>query len=156
MFDDPLAAEFAGRLPGWMRARDPVAGQPFLLGPDGRPDSRVNAFFTSRQIRVLDEDTWRKYAYALGLWLNFLVARGVGWVQAVPHRGEEPGPLFCSVAKGGRIRLHGLSGTDVYRQVRPLGERIGARARPHGVRHSSITGVPGRHTRRQRQRGRAG
>jgi integrase/recombinase XerC len=57
------------------------------------------------------------------------------------HRGQEPGPLFCSVGKGGRVRLNRMSGTDVYRQVRPLGERIGARARPHGVRHSSITGV---------------
>ena len=27
-------------------------------------------------------------AYALGLWLNFLVARGVGWVQAVPEDVE--------------------------------------------------------------------
>jgi integrase/recombinase XerC len=57
------------------------------------------------------------------------------------HRGEAPGPLFCAVAKGGRVKLNRLSGTDVYRQLRPLGERVGARARPHGVRHSAITGV---------------
>ncbi|HEY7201854.1 MAG TPA: tyrosine-type recombinase/integrase [Candidatus Dormibacteraeota bacterium] len=58
------------------------------------------------------------------------------------HRGEEPGHLFCAVRKGGRVLADKpLQGTDVYRLVRPLGDQVGARARPHGVRHSAITGV---------------
>jgi integrase len=66
-----------------MRAHDRRAGQPFLLGPDGRADARVNGFFTTYPMAMRDRDTWRKYAYALGLWLNFLVVRGRGWQQAV-------------------------------------------------------------------------
>jgi hypothetical protein len=31
-----------------------------------------------------DRDTWRKYAYALGLRLSFLAVRGRCWQQAVP------------------------------------------------------------------------
>jgi len=73
-FADALAQCFAD-LPEWIRAHGGVSGQPFLLGPDGRPDPRVNAFFSSRQMRALDTDTWRKYGYALRLWLNFLEVR---------------------------------------------------------------------------------
>jgi integrase/recombinase XerC len=57
------------------------------------------------------------------------------------YRGSEPGPLFCSVGKSGRIRRNRLSGTDVYRQTRGQGERAGVRTRPHGVRHSASTAV---------------
>src|SRR5260370_10697958 len=35
-----------------------------------------------------DPDTWRKYAYALGMWLNFLAARGAAWDNAVPEDVE--------------------------------------------------------------------
>jgi integrase/recombinase XerC len=53
-------------------------------------------------------------------------------------RGEEPGPLFTSLdrAKKGSGRL---SGAAVYQLVRGLGERLGLRARPHGLRHAAIT-----------------
>lgn len=44
----------------------------------------MNGFFTSYPMTVRDRDTWRKYAYTLGLWLNFLAVRGRGWQQAVP------------------------------------------------------------------------
>jgi hypothetical protein len=36
----------------------------------------------------LDADTWRKYGYALGMWLNFLESRGVSWDQATPEDVE--------------------------------------------------------------------
>ncbi len=53
-------------------------------------------------------------------------------------RGTEPGPLFtnCDRAQKGHGRL---SGTSVYRLVRSLGEKIGVKTRPHGIRHSAIT-----------------
>ncbi len=82
-FRDPLAVEFSVRLPELQRAHGRRSGQPFLLGPGGRPDPRVNAFFTTYPMTARDPDTWRKYAYALGLWLNFLALRGQGWQQAV-------------------------------------------------------------------------
>jgi len=85
---DPLVARFVGKLPDLLRSHDRVAGQPFLLGPSGRPDVRVNTFFSRYPMTARDPDTWRKYAYALGMWLNFLAARAVGWDNAVPEDVE--------------------------------------------------------------------
>jgi len=79
-FSDPLAQCFAG-LSQWARSHGAVTGQPFLLGPNGRPDSRVNAFFGAPRTRALDTDTWRKYGYALGMWLNFLESRGKSGIR---------------------------------------------------------------------------
>ena len=58
----------------------------------------------------------------------------IEWLEV---RGEEAGPLFTNLD-----RAHGigrLSPSSVYRVVRELGERVGVRAHPHGLRHSSIT-----------------
>ncbi len=85
---DPLAARFTDKLPGLLRSHDRAAGQPFLLRPTGRPDPRVNAFFACYPMSARDPDTWRKYAYALGIWLNFLAARSVSWDGAVPEDVE--------------------------------------------------------------------
>jgi integrase/recombinase XerC len=78
-----------------------------------------------------DERAWLdlpdETAEALDLWLV--------------HRGEEPGPLFTSVGKGGRVKLTRIAGTDVYRAVVARGAAAGARVRPHGVRHSAITSI---------------
>jgi len=52
-------------------------------------------------------------------------------------RGEEPGPLFTNfdrARKGNR-----LTGKSIYRMVRSLGESIGMKVWPHGLRHASIT-----------------
>ena len=63
-------------------------GLPFLLGPDGRADARINGFFTSPGMRARSPLTWRKYAYALGLWLNFLLAVDRRW-DAVTEEDAE-------------------------------------------------------------------
>lgn len=54
-------------------------------------------------------------------------------------RGLEAGPLFVSLDNRHRKLRRRLSGTGVYDLVRELGEFAGIRARPHGLRHASIT-----------------
>jgi integrase/recombinase XerC len=56
------------------------------------------------------------------------------WLEA---RRMEPGPLFTNLdraRKGCR-----LTGTSLYRLVRRLGEQVGLKVRPHGLRHTAIT-----------------
>ena len=62
--------------------RGRLDGQPFLIGPDGRPDARVNAFFASPRMRSKSPLTWSKYAQSLAMWLNFLDVLGRSWDQA--------------------------------------------------------------------------
>ena len=69
-----------------LRFRD---GQRFLIGPDGFPDLRVNAFLGSPRMRNLAETTNRDYAHCLALWLNFLAARGCRWQDATRDDAEE-------------------------------------------------------------------
>jgi integrase/recombinase XerC len=52
-------------------------------------------------------------------------------------RGTEPGPLFTNLDRAHSRRR--LSGTAVYDLVRELGDAVGIRARPHGLRHAAIT-----------------
>jgi hypothetical protein len=47
-------------------------GQPFLVGPDGTVDVRINRWFISDEVRGLGRLTWEKYAYSLEVWLSFL------------------------------------------------------------------------------------
>lgn len=61
-------------------------------------------------------------------------------------RGDAPGALICKVGRywvrhpdGPRAALRPISRQMGYRIVRQLGEAIGIRARPHGLRHSAIT-----------------
>ncbi len=52
-------------------------------------------------------------------------------------RGQEPGPLFTNLDRAsekGRLSTVGL-----YKVVRGLGERVGLKVRPHGLRHTAIT-----------------
>ncbi|MBV8542343.1 MAG: hypothetical protein JO268_17720 [Pseudonocardiales bacterium] len=53
-FSDPVARGFAARLPELMGVHDRRVGQPFLLGPEGRPDARVNGFFMTYPMAVRD------------------------------------------------------------------------------------------------------
>jgi integrase/recombinase XerC len=56
------------------------------------------------------------------------------WLEA---RGMEPGPLFTNLDRAGKG--YRLTGTSIYRVVRRLGERVGLRVRPHGLRHTAVT-----------------
>lgn len=52
-------------------------------------------------------------------------------------RGQEPGPLFTNLdqaSKRGRLSTVGL-----YKMVRGLGQNVGLKVRPHGLRHTAIT-----------------
>ena len=56
------------------------------------------------------------------------------WLEV---RGSDGVPLFTNfdrAGKGGR-----LTGTAVYQIVRKLGQELGIKTRPHGIRHSSIS-----------------
>lgn len=58
-------------------------------------------------------------------------------LEWLPGRGIAPGPLFTNLdpaKKGCR-----LSATGIYFLVRKLGEKVGIKVRPHGLRHSAIT-----------------
>jgi integrase len=74
--------ESLGDIPAWFRANGRRDGQPVLIGPDGHPDPRIDAFFSSRRMAARSPGTNRKYAFSLRVWLDFLVARGVPWDAA--------------------------------------------------------------------------
>ncbi|MGW4164099.1 site-specific integrase [Streptomyces sp. NPDC004788] len=73
----------------WVERLGGRHGQRFLLGPDGLPDLRVNAFFASPGMRNLSELTNRDYAYSLALWLNFLLVLRRGWWEATEEDAAE-------------------------------------------------------------------
>ncbi|MHB8873723.1 MAG: tyrosine-type recombinase/integrase [Myxococcaceae bacterium] len=55
-------------------------------------------------------------------------------------RGTAPGPVFCTLRSYRGVRAgHRLTRMALYKVVRKLGEAIGIRARPHGLRHAAIT-----------------
>jgi Phage integrase, N-terminal SAM-like domain len=68
--------------------RGRLDGQPFLIGPNGRPDARANEFFPSPRMRSKSPLTWRKYAQSLAMWLNFLDVRGKSWDDATVDDAE--------------------------------------------------------------------
>nr|WSY52033.1 site-specific integrase [Streptomyces sp. NBC_00886] len=57
-------------------------GTPVILSPSGRPDSRINLFFREGRMATSQPGTWRRYAYTLVVWLDFLDAVGTTWDQA--------------------------------------------------------------------------
>jgi integrase/recombinase XerC len=57
--------------------------------------------------------------------------------QWLETRGTEPGPLFTNLDRAGKGCR--LTGTSLYRIVRRLGEQVGLKVRPHGLRHTAIT-----------------
>ena len=59
-------------------------------------------------------------------------------------RGDEPGPLFLNFDRAGKgKRLTGkgkrLTGKGLYSMIRKLGESLGIKVWPHGLRHAAIT-----------------
>jgi hypothetical protein len=88
--DRPLAA-VDDVVPGagdvWDRAQRNGArpGTPYFIGPEGRPDARINRFWREPGVRGRAEATLRRYAFSVKVWLNFLEDYGVAWDQAGPH-----------------------------------------------------------------------
>lgn len=56
-------------------------------------------------------------------------------------RGSEPGPLFISRATGRRRADGRLAESSVWAIFEKLGDSIGIKIRPHGLRHAAITEV---------------
>ncbi|MGO9116851.1 MAG: tyrosine-type recombinase/integrase [Desulfomonilaceae bacterium] len=56
------------------------------------------------------------------------------WLEV---RGSDAGPLFTNFDRAGKGER--LTGTAVYQIVRKLGQDLGIKTRPHGIRHSSIS-----------------
>jgi integrase/recombinase XerC len=84
-------------------------------------------------LRVLGKGRLEKVRLTLPSATSAAIA---GWLTVRPV-GESVA-LFVRVDRRGGGRL---DGSTVYRIVRALGEGAGIRARPHGLRHSSITRV---------------
>lgn len=57
------------------------------------------------------------------------------WLDA---RGEKPGPLFTNFDRSGKGDGR-LTGTSLYRIVKESAGAVGAKATPHGLRHTAIT-----------------
>jgi hypothetical protein len=53
----------------WVTARH---GTPVIVGAHGRADPRINLFFRTGPMAGASPATWRRYAYALVVWLEFL------------------------------------------------------------------------------------
>lgn len=56
-------------------------------------------------------------------------------------RGSEPGPLFTSRAIGRRRADGRLAESSVWAILKRLGDSIGIKVRPHGLRHAAITEI---------------
>ena len=52
-------------------------------------------------------------------------------------RGDEPGPLFTNFDRAEKGRR--LTGKGLYSMIRTLGESLGIKVWPHGLRHAAIT-----------------
>ena len=57
-------------------------GTPVLVHTAGRVDARVNVFFRTGTMAAARPATWRRYAFALVVWLNFLEVLGRAWEAA--------------------------------------------------------------------------
>lgn len=54
-------------------------GTPVIISPSGRSDPRINLFFRTGRMAASEPGTWRRYAYSLIVWLDFLDAIGRSW-----------------------------------------------------------------------------
>ncbi|TMR88501.1 integrase [Nonomuraea basaltis] len=57
-------------------------GTPILLSPSGSADARINLFFRLSRVAEKRPRTWRRYAYSLVVWLDFLEGLGRSWDAA--------------------------------------------------------------------------
>ena len=125
--------------------------QPFLIGPDGRPDPRVNAFFASARMLARSPLTWGKYAQSIALWLNFLLVSGQRWDTASEEDAEyfkewrlsdsrNPGLVsggtFAANLAALRVFYRWAAGR--YGVVDPVAAVDDFDLRPHGVRDRRV------------------
>ena len=126
-------------------------GVPFLLGPDGRPDIRINTFFSSLRMRGRSPLTWKKYAYALGVWLNFLLAIDRTWDSATEEDAEyfkewrltdraNPRPVAASTFASDLAALRSFYrwAARIYQVDDPVARTTDVNLRPRGVRERDI------------------
>ncbi|MGW6459767.1 hypothetical protein ACWF94_28210 [Streptomyces sp. NPDC055078] len=76
--DDPDIGRF-GDMRSRATANGAKHGTPVILSPSGWPDWRINLFFREGAMADAEPGTWRRYAYSLIVWLDFLEAIGVAW-----------------------------------------------------------------------------
>jgi hypothetical protein len=86
-FEDGGLGEY-GDVHTWARRNGARQGTPFLLAPDGPADARINLFFRVGSAASLRPRTWRRYAFSLAVWLDFLDALGRRWDEAAPEDFE--------------------------------------------------------------------
>jgi hypothetical protein len=155
----PVLAPF-GDVAAWFRGNDRQHGQPLLIDPDGRADPRIDAFFASRRMTARADATNRKYARAIRVWLNFLLARGARWGQATAadieafkfwRRTDDRNPLrvqgstfggdvaaLCALYDWTGHRFGVASPIDKHSVVRDGVVREAADVRPEYVRRADV------------------
>jgi integrase len=75
---DEHVARF-GDVHEWAARNGARHGTPVLVGPSGVADARVNLFFRIGDVAGRRPRTWRRYAYSLLVWLDFLTGLGRSW-----------------------------------------------------------------------------
>jgi len=75
---DEHVARF-GNVHEWAARNGARQGTPILVGPSGVADARINLFFRIGTVAAGRPRTWRRYAYSLVVWLDFLAGRGWSW-----------------------------------------------------------------------------
>lgn len=66
----------------WAERNGARHGTPILLSPTGEADPRINLFFRFGPVAARRPRTWRRYAYSMVVWLDFLDALGRSWDAA--------------------------------------------------------------------------
>jgi len=55
-------------------------------------------------------------------------------------RGDEPGPIFCPINKGGKLQARGLSDQAIYNMLRKRAEQAGVKSfSPHDMRRTFVS-----------------
>lgn len=57
-------------------------GTPIIVSSLGEADPRINLFFRVGSMASAQPSTWRRYAHALVVWLDFLAVFGQRWDEA--------------------------------------------------------------------------
>jgi len=75
--DDELGV--FGDVHEWAQRNGARHGTPILLSPSGGADARINLFFRFGDVAAHRPRTWRRYAFSLVVWLDFLETRARSW-----------------------------------------------------------------------------